>query len=78
MDMVTMTKKDSFRNIKESTLEDETNNLFIQLRTCYNKGSNEIKSTIQYQCMSIILESLEKESDIKQLKEVFDKLTLEQ
>jgi hypothetical protein len=70
-----MTKKGKVMNSNESRLEHITIELFNSLRGCYNKGNSELKATIQYQCMDIILESLEKKSDKQQLKNVFDNLT---
>ena len=70
-----MTKNDKVMNSKEATLEYITIELFNSIRGCYNKGNSELKATIQYQCMDIILESLEKKSDKQQLKNVFDNLT---
>jgi hypothetical protein len=71
--MVTiMTKNDKVLNSKEATLEHITIELFNSLRGCYNKGNSELKATIQYQCMDIILESLENESDKQEFKNVFD------
>jgi hypothetical protein len=67
-----MTKRGKVMNSKESTLEHITIELFNSLRGCYNKGNSELKATIQYQCMDIILESLENESDKQEFKNVFD------
>lgn len=67
-----MTKNDKVLNSKEATLEHITIELFNSLRGCYNKGNSELKATIQYQCMDIILESLENESDKQEFKNVFD------
>jgi len=69
-----MTKKGKVMNSKEATLEHITIELFNSLRSCYNKGNSELKGIIQYQCMDIIMESLEKESDKQQLKTVFDNI----
>lgn len=70
-----MTKNDKVLNSKETTLEHITIELFNSLRGCYNKGNSELQATIQYQCMDIILESLENGSDKQQFKNMFDKLT---
>jgi len=70
-----MTKNGKVLNSKEATLEYITIELFNSIRGCYNKGDNELQATIQYQCMDIILESLENGSDKQQFKNVFDKLT---
>jgi hypothetical protein len=59
----------------ELNLEEITEELFILIRTCYNQGSNEIKLIILDNCMKIILDSLENESDLKKLKEVFENIS---
>ena len=51
---------------KEANLDEITEELFILIRTCYNQGSNEIKLIILDNCMKIILDSLENESDSSQ------------
>ena len=61
-------------NSNKHKLEDIIQNLFNLIRKCYNKGNSELKAIIQYQCMDIILESLEKESDKQQFKTVFDNI----
>lgn len=58
----------------ELNLEEITEELFILIRTSYNQGSNEIKLIILDNCMKIILDSLENESDLKKLKAVFDNI----
>ena len=58
----------------EVNLEEITEELFILIRTSYNQGSNEIKLIILDNCMKIILDSLENESDLKKLKAVFDNI----
>jgi len=70
-----MPKKDKVLNSREARLEYITIELFNSIRGCYNKGNSELQSTIQYQCMDIILESLENGSDKQQFKNIFDKLT---
>jgi hypothetical protein len=70
-----MTKNGKVLNSREATLEHITIELFNSIRGCYNKGNNELQTTIQYQCMDIILESLENGSDKQQFKNMFDKLT---
>ena len=57
------------------TLEQVTNELFTMIRSCYNKGPDGITLIILDSCMKIILDSLDKESDLKQLKNVFDNIT---
>jgi len=59
---------------KEANLNEITEELFILIRTCYNQGSNEIKLIILDNCMKIILDSLENESDLKKLKDVFENM----
>jgi len=49
--------------------------LFTLIRSCYNVGPNDIKLIILDNCMKIILDSLENEDDLKQLKTVFDNIT---
>ena len=66
-----MTKKDKVLNSRESSLEYITIELFNLIRGCYNKGNSELQSTIQYQCMDIILESLENGSDKQQFKNIY-------
>jgi hypothetical protein len=74
--MVTiMTKNGKVLNSREARLEYITIELFNSIRGCYNKGNSELQSTIQDQCMDIILESLENGSDKQQFKNMFDKLT---
>jgi hypothetical protein len=75
MELKTMTKNGKVLNSKEATLEYITIELFNSIRGCYNKGNSELKATIIYQCMDIILESLKNISDKKQLKNVFDNIT---
>ena len=75
MELKTMTKNDKVLNSKEATLEYITIELFNSIRGCYNKGNSELQATIQYQCMDIILESLENGSDKQQFKNMFDNLT---
>ena len=58
----------------ELNLEEITEELFILIRTSYNQGSNEIKLIILDNCMKIILDSLENESDLQKLKAVFDNI----
>jgi hypothetical protein len=58
----------------ELNLEEITEELFILIRTSYNQGSNQIKLIILDNCMKIILDSLENESDLKKLKAVFDNI----
>jgi hypothetical protein len=70
-----MPKNNPSANNEEMNLEEVTQELFILIRTCYNSGSNEIKLIILDNCMKIILDSLDKESDLKQLKAVFDNIT---
>jgi hypothetical protein len=70
-----MKKNGKVLNSKEATLEYITIELFNSIRGCYNKGNNELQTTIQNQCMDIILESLENGSDKQQFKNIFDKLT---
>jgi hypothetical protein len=70
-----MTKNDKVLNSKEATLEYITIELFNSIRGCYNKGNSELQTTIQNQCMDIILESLENGSDKQQFKNMFDNLT---
>jgi hypothetical protein len=59
----------------KENLEEITEELFILVRNCYNQGSTEIKLTVLDNCMKIILDSLERESDLKKLKAVFDNIT---
>jgi len=68
-----MTKNKLVKN--EVNLEEITEELFILIRTSYNQGSNEIKLIILDNCMKIILDSLENESDLKKLKAVFDNIS---
>jgi len=68
-----MTKNKHVKN--EVNLEEITEELFILIRTSYNQGSNEIKLIILDNCMKIILDSLENESDLKKLKAVFDNIS---
>lgn len=68
-----MTKNKLVKN--EVNLEGITEELFILIRTSYNQGSNEIKLIILDNCMKIILDSLENESDLKKLKAVFDNIS---
>ena len=75
MELKTMTKNGKVLNSKEATLEYITIELFNSIRGCYNKGNSELQATIQYQCMDIILESLENGSDKQQFKNMFDNLT---
>ena len=72
-----MSKNDKVMNSNKHKLEYITIELFNLIRKCYNKGSNELKAIIIYQCMDIILQSLEKESDKQQLKNVFDNFRVE-
>lgn len=67
-----MEKKDDMDNMD---LEKITDELFILIRTCYNQGNNDIKLIILDNCMKIVLDSLQKESDLKQLKAVFDNIS---
>ncbi len=60
---------------KEMNLEEVTDELFTLIRSCYNVGTNDIKLVILDNCMKIILDSLENEDDLKQLKSVFDSIT---
>ena len=55
-------------NSREARLECITIGLFNSIWGCYNKENNDLQSTIQDQCMDIILESLENGSDKQQLK----------
>jgi len=59
----------------EENLEEITEELFLLVRNCYNQGSTEIKLAVLDNCMKIILDSLERESDLKKLKAVFDNIT---
>jgi hypothetical protein len=59
----------------EENLEEITEELFILIRNCYNQGSTGIKLSVLDNCMKIILDSLESESDLKKLKAVFDNIT---
>jgi hypothetical protein len=59
----------------EENLEEITEELFLLVRNCYNQGSIEIKLAVLDNCMKIILDSLERESDLKKLKAVFDNIT---
>lgn len=59
----------------DTNLDEITEELFILIRTCYNQGSNEIKLIILDNCMKIILDSLENKSDLKKLKDVFEKIS---
>ena len=68
-----MTKNKHVKN--EVNLEEITEELFILIRNSYNQGSNEIKLIILDNCMKIILDSLENESDLKKLKAVFDNIS---
>jgi len=68
-----MTKNKLVKN--EVNLEEITEELFILIRNSYNQGSNEIKLIILDNCMKIILDSLENESDLKKLKAVFDNIS---
>lgn len=61
--------------INEPNLEEITEELFTLIRTCYNQGPAEIKLLVLDNCMKIILDSLESESDLKKLKAVFDNIT---
>jgi hypothetical protein len=70
-----MTKTGKVMNSREATLEHITIELFNSIRGCYNKGNSELQTTIQNQCMDIILESLENGSDKQQFKNMFDNLT---
>ncbi len=70
--MMIMEKKDDMDNMD---LEKITDELFILIRTCYNQGNNDIKLIILDNCMKIVLDSLQKESDLKQLKAVFDNIS---
>jgi hypothetical protein len=70
-----MRKNGKVLNSNESRLEYITIELFNSIRGCYNKGNSELQSTIQYECMDIILESLENGSNKQQLKNLFDKIT---
>ena len=60
---------------EDMNLEEVTEELFTLVRSCYNVGSNDIKLVILDNCMKIILDSLENEDDLKQLKTVFDNIT---
>jgi hypothetical protein len=62
------------KNIKEKNLEEITNELFQLIRTCYNQGDNDIKLQILDNSMKIILDSLQRESDLTELKNVFDNI----
>jgi hypothetical protein len=62
------------KNIKGKDLEEITNELFELIRTCYNQGDNDIKLQILDNSMKIILDSLQRESDLKELKKVFDNI----
>ena len=55
-------------------LKNITEELFILVRTCYNQG-NDIKLIVLDNCMKIVLDSLQRESDLKQLKAVFDNIS---
>jgi len=70
-----MIKNNKVLNSREARLEYITLELFNSIRGCYNKGNSELQTTIQNQCMDIILESLENGSDKQQFKNIFDKLT---
>jgi len=69
-----MQKNNSSIN-KDMNLEEVTEELFTLIRSCYNVGPNDIKLIILDNCMKIILDSLENEDDLKQLKTVFDNIT---
>jgi len=56
-------------------LKNITEELFILVRTCYNQGNNDIKLIVLDNCMKIVLDSLQRESDLKQLKAVFDNIS---
>lgn len=60
---------------KDMNLDEVTEELFLLIRQCYNVGSNDIKLIVLDNCMKIILDSLENEKDLKQLKSVFDSIT---
>ena len=62
------------KNIKGKELDEVTNELFELIRTCYNQGDSDIKLQILDNCMKIILDSLQRESDLKELKKVFDNI----
>jgi len=69
-----MIKKDN-NAMNEMDLEKITDELFILIRTCYNQGNNDIKLIILDNCMKIVLDSLQKESDLKKLKDVFNNIS---
>lgn len=70
-----MPKNNHSMDSSEMDLENIADELFILIRTCYNQGNNDIKLIILDNCMKIVLDSLQKESDLKKLKDVFNNIS---
>lgn len=70
-----MPKNSHSMDSSEMDLENIADELFILIRTCYNKGNNDIKLIILDNCMKIVLDSLQEESDLKKLKDVFNNIS---
>jgi hypothetical protein len=75
MEMMIMPKNNHSMDSSEMDLENIADELFILIRTCYNQGNNDIKLIILDNCMKIVLDSLQKESDLKKLKDVFNNIS---
>ena len=78
--MILMLKEETMIKKKNDSidvidLKNITEELFILVRTCYNQGNNDIKLIVLDNCMKIVLDSLQRESDLKQLKAVFDSIS---
>jgi len=78
--MILMLKEETMIKKKNDSidvidLKNITEELFILVRTCYNQGNNDIKLIVLDNCMKIVLDSLQRESDLKQLKAVFDNIS---
>jgi hypothetical protein len=70
-----MPKNSHSMDSSEMDLENIADELFILIRTCYNQGNNDIKLIILDNCMKIVLDSLQEESDLKKLKDVFNNIS---
>lgn len=70
-----MPKNSHSMDSSEMDLENIADELFILIRTCYNQGNNHIKLIILDNCMKIVLDSLQEESDLKKLKDVFNNVS---
>jgi hypothetical protein len=73
--MMIMPKNSHSMDSSEMDLENIADELFILIRTCYNQGNNDIKLIILDNCMKIVLDSLQEESDLKKLKDVFNNVS---